>query len=292
LKIFLGLAKLVESELLEGENAYFCEQCNKKVDTIKRVRIKELPNHLLFVLKRFEFDFDTFQKVKINDFYEFPPKLNMRSYTIDNNNQQDSYFEYFLSGVIIHMGIADAGHYYSLVSDRYNQDGRWIEFNDTNAKFFDLTSCATEAFGYDERLNNGNCVNRFKNAYILIYDRTGVQRNSEIDDIFKTSEIFVDKERKDLIKEDNRQLVLNKILFNKEFFSLFDCILEKGGDADINNEYQMKKIHCAIDYFLFVIARTFEKNALISNIFPNIKTFLDKVFLNLNFSSKIFIKEC
>jgi len=32
---------------------------------------KKLPNHLILVLKRFEFDFDSMQKVKINDLCEF-----------------------------------------------------------------------------------------------------------------------------------------------------------------------------------------------------------------------------
>lgn len=50
--------------MLEGENAYLCEICNKKVATLKRVCLKKLPKHLILVLKRFEFDFDTMSKVK------------------------------------------------------------------------------------------------------------------------------------------------------------------------------------------------------------------------------------
>jgi len=45
--------------MLEGDNAYLCAQCDKKVSTLKRICIKKLPNHLILVLKRFEFDFDT-----------------------------------------------------------------------------------------------------------------------------------------------------------------------------------------------------------------------------------------
>ena len=189
-----SLESYVEGEILEGENAYLCAQCNKKVTTLKRVCLKKLPNHLILVLKRFEFDFDTMTKVKINDMCEFPMKLDMEPYTqqglrkaanAKGNNGANatpetnvaagtvggdaattapvegekeyppSYFEYKLSGVVIHMGIADSGHYYSLIQDRENpelpEDRRWYEFNDTVVKQFDAKDIPDEAFGGEEK---------------------------------------------------------------------------------------------------------------------------------------------
>lgn len=63
-----SLDAFVQGDMLEGENAYFCEKCDKKVckpflnlkiNTLKRSCIKKLPNTLILVLKRFEFNFDT-----------------------------------------------------------------------------------------------------------------------------------------------------------------------------------------------------------------------------------------
>lgn len=54
-----SLASFIEGEMLEGDNAYQCDKCDKKVPTLKRTCIKKLPNILILVLKRFEFDFDT-----------------------------------------------------------------------------------------------------------------------------------------------------------------------------------------------------------------------------------------
>ena len=71
----------VEGEMLEGDNAYYCETCEKKVNTLKRQCIKRMPNILFLVLKRFEFDFDTMQKVKVNDYCEFPFELDMSPYS-------------------------------------------------------------------------------------------------------------------------------------------------------------------------------------------------------------------
>jgi len=45
--------------MLEADNAYQCEKCDKKVDALKRVSIKKLPRYMITTLKRFEFDFDT-----------------------------------------------------------------------------------------------------------------------------------------------------------------------------------------------------------------------------------------
>lgn len=67
--------------MLEGANAYHCTKCDKKVNALKRCCIKRLPNHLVLVLKRFEFDYDSMQKLKINDYCEFPTKLDMEEFT-------------------------------------------------------------------------------------------------------------------------------------------------------------------------------------------------------------------
>jgi len=292
-----GLAKFIESEILEGDNAYFCERCKRKVNTIKRVVIKKLPNHIMFVLKRFEFDFDTFNKVKINDFYEFPLTLNMKPYTIYQNESssayEDEYFQYKLAGVIIHLGIADAGHYYSLIQDRYSENNyRWIEFNDTNVKYFDSNHLPNDCFGYDEKSDiSTNNLNRFKNAYILIYDRKNFDaEDHHINDIHEeidnrnikiSPEIFTNFEM------ENRSLFINKILFNKEFFNFFLNILQ---DTNENKMKTFEKCQYVIDYFLFVLLRFWEKQSYIAYYFMKIKEYLDKVLIFFIFLLIFFIK--
>lgn len=50
--IYESLQSYVEGELLDGDNMYFCDKCEKKVPAQKRVTIKRLPNVLMIVLKR------------------------------------------------------------------------------------------------------------------------------------------------------------------------------------------------------------------------------------------------
>jgi ubiquitin C-terminal hydrolase len=57
--IYQALDEFIKGEILEGDNAYYCEKCSKKVKALKRVCLKDLPPVMIVTLKRFEFDFDT-----------------------------------------------------------------------------------------------------------------------------------------------------------------------------------------------------------------------------------------
>jgi len=75
-----GLESFIQGDILEGDNAFLCERCDKKVDTLKRCSLKMLPNVLVLVLKRFEFDLETLRRVKLNNLVEFPDDIDMRNY--------------------------------------------------------------------------------------------------------------------------------------------------------------------------------------------------------------------
>lgn len=66
--ILEGLDLFIQGEMLEGDNAYYCERLDKKVDTLKRCCIKKLPNCLILSLKRFEFDLETLSRYKLNTY--------------------------------------------------------------------------------------------------------------------------------------------------------------------------------------------------------------------------------
>jgi len=115
------------------------------VRTMKRMSIKSVGDHLMLHLNRFEFDYETMQQAKLNDRFEFPRNLDMWPYTVwgraDAFAERDtaggapdkSLFQYELVGVVIHMGTAIGGHYYSYIRER-DESGpgeRWFEFNDS-----------------------------------------------------------------------------------------------------------------------------------------------------------------
>ena len=52
------LKDYISGEELKGTNAYFCDKCNKKVTALKRDTLKYLPNHLILVLNRFDYNYE------------------------------------------------------------------------------------------------------------------------------------------------------------------------------------------------------------------------------------------
>jgi ubiquitin carboxyl-terminal hydrolase 9/24 len=84
-----SLESFIEGSMLDGENAYYCEKCEKKIPTLMRCCIKRMPNILILVLKRFEFNFDTMTKFKVNDYCEFPNELNMSPYSQECLSKKD-----------------------------------------------------------------------------------------------------------------------------------------------------------------------------------------------------------
>lgn len=86
--IYQSFDTMIKGDTLDGDNAYFCERCSKKVSAVKRVSLKKLPNYLIVTLKRFEFDYEKMIKLKVNDYCEFPQNLNLREYSRQHLRKQ------------------------------------------------------------------------------------------------------------------------------------------------------------------------------------------------------------
>ena len=265
------MESFVEGEMLQGNNAYHCEKCDKKVTTLKRVCIKKLPRYLIFVLKRFDINYDTMQKYKVNDFCEFPMKLNMENYSMEGLAKKDKekekekamkegreveeensvpvqpskqypqeYYDYKLTGIVIHMGTAEGGHYYSLIMDREKSNmpekERWFEFNDSKVESYDPDEIKNDAFGGEERYSSfeGNgikIVEKIRNAYMLVYERItpyDIPEEEEEGDKSKEKpenkmvgmkgEAKIPEEIYKAIQAENVKYWYNKFMFHDDYF--------------------------------------------------------------------------
>lgn len=90
----------MKPETLDQDNLYFCEHCQKKVTAERGVRFLKMPKLLSIIIRRFDFDYFTFERVKLNDRVEFPHVLNINDYmngyeNMKNKLNEDSsaYFE-------------------------------------------------------------------------------------------------------------------------------------------------------------------------------------------------------
>jgi hypothetical protein len=221
--IIEALDLFIQGEMLEGDNAYYCERCDKKVDTLKRGCIKKLPNSLIISLKRFEFDLETLSRYKLNSYCEFYDDLDMRDYcqetlakkellkvmkdeklsyemlsddqkAIFDYNLPDNYYKYKLKGVVVHYGTADGGHYYSYIKERGSD--KWYEFNDTNVREYDPADLPEDTFGGKlkqeiKTIQNGKTKiesEKLHSAYVLIYERNEFVDNEKLYELRETNQ--------------------------------------------------------------------------------------------------------
>jgi ubiquitin carboxyl-terminal hydrolase 34 len=109
-------------------------------------RISKPPQVLIIHLQRIVFNLDTFINEKITTKHEFPMDLNIYPYTLEHFDREESsqehpqdlsQFEYELTGIIIHIGNAESGHYISYIK---TEDNRWLQFNDSLVSLFSVNS--------------------------------------------------------------------------------------------------------------------------------------------------------
>ncbi|KAK3504714.1 hypothetical protein B0T13DRAFT_14009 [Neurospora crassa] len=222
-----SLQAYVDGEIMEGENKYKCSECNRHVDAVKRACLKDIPDNLIFHLKRFDFNLRTLQRSKINDFFSFPDTIDMRPYTMEHlknpdEDQQEDIFE--LVGVLVHSGTAESGHYYSYIRERPSRSEHpvWVEYNDDSVSSFDPSQLEHACFGgTDYRSNsdhNGMHFEKSYSAYMLFYERSSslAKKQQKLGELGQASPLQVDMlpYLKPWIREDNMTLLRRHCLFD------------------------------------------------------------------------------
>ena len=277
-----SLKNYFKTEIMDGDNKINCEQCEIKRICHKHLIFKSLPNILVIALKRFEFDYNTMLKYKLNKYFEFPYTLDMKDYLIENHNEINT--EYELIGITIHFGVADFGHYYDLIK---GSDNKWYKFNDISVSEFKKEDIPKEAFGEKEILDedsNKEKENGKNNAYILIYKKKNFgSDNIDLIDIKIKSDLALPPYNKysninDEIKNEiNNKLFKSWILKNilstgyqyfilqliemdiikyidsnieKNYTQIIDFLKKEGFDIDINKNNNLDKTDTKIFEFV------------------------------------------
>ncbi|KAL6057498.1 USP domain-containing protein [Balamuthia mandrillaris] len=290
-----SLELYVQGDILEGDNKYLCGQCNDKVDALKRCCIKNLPDNLIIHLKRFEFDLEAMKRVKLNEFCQFPMRLNMEPYTLEGLAKKEgtalpegteerpaSYYEYELAGILVHTGTADFGHYYSFIRERQPIDEskglQWFQFNDTLVDPFNESEIAACAFGGEESVQEwdsiqGKHVSRMRakpyNAYMLFYQRVEplkppvrLSRDEAAGNV--PSRIY------ETVWKENMDFFVDKHLFDVDYFEfLWDIVKLEAGPSvtDYHSSWDlthptMRAIELAFSFIAETLVHAKEKGCI------------------------------
>ena len=258
-----ALDAYIKGEVLEGDNQYYVEKYKKKISILKRTSIKKIANQIIIHLKRFEFDFYTFQNNKLNDYLKFPLKINFKKWTRaylrmneinkDENNENsnniiseeekenliDEKMNYELTGILIHSGASlQSGHYYSFIKDQ--ETNKWYKFNDSTISEYDIDNdLEKECFG-----NVDSKINQYgKGAYLLFYTK------KECIDSYKNYEENIKVNESILKKVENENIEFMKLKsyeeesYNNFLIQFIKCSSNYLKDKEINtqrdNDYSM-----------------------------------------------------
>ncbi|XP_040279587.1 ubiquitin carboxyl-terminal hydrolase 48 isoform X1 [Bufo bufo] len=177
------VTEFLKEEKLEGDNRYFCENCQSKQNATRKIRLLKLPPTLNLQLMRFVFDRQTGHKKKLNTYIGFGETLEMDPFL----DQTDSKYVYELSAVLIHRGVsAYSGHYIAHVKDP--QTSEWYKFNDEEIEKMEGKKLQ---LGIEEELaepskaatRKPKCakgIHCSRNAYMLVY-RLKVEKMPEVE---------------------------------------------------------------------------------------------------------------
>jgi ubiquitin C-terminal hydrolase len=233
-----ALDQYVKGEIIEG---YDCEKHNKKINIIKRNCIKKLSKNVIIHIKRFEFDYNTFEKVKLNDYFEFPMVIDfkpwMRSSILYQNKDDPNFkdleidyseindtesFKYQLTGVLVHLGTsADSGHYYSYIYDPLNE--KWFEYNDSRISDFNIGNLKMECFGEDREGNEGG--SRSQNAYLLFYSKV-TSKETQQQEVLRMN-LTIPNNILTQIKQENIQFLKYKTYLDNDYYVFLRDFLDQ-----------------------------------------------------------------
>ena len=272
-----ALDAYIKGEILDGDNSYFVEKYKQKIPIKKRTSIKKIGNQIIIHLKRFEFDFMTFQNNKLNDYLKFPLNINFKKWTRayirmnevkndENNNKEneqniiseeekenlnDEKMNYELTGILIHSGASlQSGHYYSFIKDQ--ESNKWYKFNDSRISEYDIDKdLEKECFGNINSKKN----QQGKGAYLLFYTKKEcIKKYKDYEKNIKVNENIikqVEKENIDFIKlksyvdESYKNFIIQFIRCSMNYLKDIQFNVEKTDYSVLMNKniLQEKKIY-------------------------------------------------
>ncbi len=239
-----------------------------------RACLKDIPDNLIFHLKRFDFNLRTMQRSKINDYFAFPDKIDMRPYTIEHlsdptGDEPEDIFE--LVGVLVHTGTAESGHYYSYIRERptEGETQTWVEFNDEIVSPWDPATMANSCFGgpdYQPQFQTSSAAfDKQYSAYMLFYQRSSSlsRNNAAMQRSGRSTPLGVEMpdDIQEFIQEENAWLLRRHCLFDPfqiQFvcLALFQLKTLHSGGCSPDHALEMQGLSMALGHLDQIASRT------------------------------------
>jgi hypothetical protein len=178
-----ALYEYTKNEILDEDNAVFCQKCKKKRSVNKGLRLATAPSILVCHLKRFAFD-DYGRLVRLHKKIDFPQRLQIGDFMSNLNKARPP--PYDLVGILVHQGQTCAsGHYLAFVK----KQGEWYRCNDS------VVTKVDEATVLNQQ------------AYIMMYEVAEMREKICTPRTKRGKQIpvpFMDEDEPELLKDDSR----------------------------------------------------------------------------------------
>ena len=163
------------TEILQGDNVWFCPKCKTHVSATKKLDLWMLPPILIIHFKRFNnaTNNTTNRRTKLNNKIQYPIKNLDLSIQLQSSNHEKPIFD--LYAISHHVGDLTSGHYTAQALNRV--DNKWYDFNDSHCSSLSDYS-------------DGNAtLQSSSSAYCLFYNRvTSTKKNdSQVTDTISAS---------------------------------------------------------------------------------------------------------
>ncbi|KAH0795975.1 Clan CA, family C19, ubiquitin hydrolase-like cysteine peptidase [Histomonas meleagridis] len=244
-----------ETEEFVGDNQYKTDEYGPQ-DADMGTEFISFPKILQLHLRRFDFDYNYMQQIKINDKFEFPKEIDLSEFLAEDSKGKPAVFELF--GVLVHAGNAFAGHYYSFL--RTKLDNQWYEFNDSDVSKTTEDKAISDNFG-GEYENSKWSREKSYSAYILIYVRKDAEHEvyTEIPDetVPKHLKEYMEREKEEKenrkkLKEETKNQIPIEILDSNSIIT---------NTSKYENGFEVEEQDSK--HIIYV-----EKTSTISNLFP------------------------
>ncbi|OHT10754.1 hypothetical protein TRFO_19889 [Tritrichomonas foetus] len=264
-----------------------------KIAVERYAHVRKAPKLLIIHLKRFEYNLLTSVREKVNDRYVFHSELDFTSVMEDTSTP----VFYDLTGIVIHMGSAQGGHY---VSHILTKENAWYTFNDENVSQININRLINSSYGgydyadtWDETLKKliTTKVPKNGNAYLLFYrKRSNSPLHSPKNQLspktspFSSTTSLSPKSSPKTKNTLNYSTIINKYIFDELLIDIKNILyqnvfLNSSFIKFINNmNFDDSSSYYFLYNFLVICFRNINDYSIISNLIEKCNTIMNSEF--------------
>jgi ubiquitin C-terminal hydrolase len=203
-----------------GKNQYYAPVLGRSINARSVAWITGLPNFLFVTLKRFAYNYETRTRVKLSTPFDFPFDLDLTQHCVPPETDA----KYHITGIIVHSGSAEAGHYISLVTTGTG----WCLINDGMVEQISVEQVRALASGRRDVNSSATVLVYTRHSYrepraVVLDDKFSADLNRVRQSSMKHAvftQCAVARFFRNISSRPNREI---QIFVIKYFFTIFPC---------------------------------------------------------------------